>query len=103
MWVGVKTVVVPLEDGVLVERQAPKSNVVFACVHSLTWGGWVLLMMSIWADSDHVGAGGGGGEAILRGLKKRHRVTDTVPVLVYIVRRFARCLDPLADPAGIFF
>ncbi|KAF8555874.1 NAD(P)-binding protein [Imleria badia] len=60
--ISVKTVLGALDDGALLERQASESDVVFAC-----------------ADSDHVGAC----EAILRGLKKRHEVTDTVPILVH--------------------
>ncbi|KAG8216629.1 hypothetical protein J3R82DRAFT_6824 [Butyriboletus roseoflavus] len=60
--IGVKTVVGSHDDGPLLERQASESDVVFAC-----------------ADADHVGAC----EAILRGLKKRHEVTGTVPILVH--------------------
>jgi nucleoside-diphosphate-sugar epimerase len=60
--IGVKTVDGSLDDGALLERQAFESDVVFACAHA-----------------DHVGAC----EAILKGLKKRHEVTGTVPILVH--------------------
>ncbi|KAI9461365.1 hypothetical protein HD554DRAFT_2223603 [Boletus coccyginus] len=63
--IAVKTVVGSYDDGTLLERQASESDVVFACAHA-----------------DHVGAC----EAILRGLKKRHEVTGTVPVLIHTVR-----------------
>ncbi|KAF8137162.1 hypothetical protein EV363DRAFT_652065 [Boletus edulis] len=60
--IGVKTVLGSLDDVALLEQQASESDVVFAC-----------------ADADHVGAC----EAILRGLKKRHETTGTVPILVH--------------------
>lgn len=37
--IGVKTVVGSLEDGALIERQASKSDVVFACVRFSFMGG----------------------------------------------------------------
>ncbi|KAI9461371.1 hypothetical protein HD554DRAFT_2041450 [Boletus coccyginus] len=60
--IAVKIVLGSYDDGALLERQASESDVVFACAHA-----------------DHVGAC----EAILRGLKKRHEVTGTVPVLIH--------------------
>ena len=87
VWVGDKTVIVLLEDGVLIEQQVSKSDIMFACVcfSPLRWLGVI--------DDEHLGRLGprwGRGEAILRGLKRRHRVTDTVLILVYIVCRFAQ-------------
>ncbi|KAF8438924.1 hypothetical protein L210DRAFT_3646462 [Boletus edulis BED1] len=60
--IGVKTVLGSLDDVALLEQQASESDVVFTC-----------------ADADHVRAC----EAILRGLKKRHETTGTVPILVH--------------------
>ncbi|KAG6379927.1 hypothetical protein JVT61DRAFT_10494 [Boletus reticuloceps] len=60
--IGVKAVLGSLDDVALLEQQASESDVVFAC-----------------ADADHVRAC----EAILRGLKKRHETTGTVPILVH--------------------
>ncbi|KAH0835027.1 hypothetical protein J3R83DRAFT_10764 [Lanmaoa asiatica] len=62
--IGVKTIVGSHGDGALLEQQASQSDVVFAC-----------------ANADHVGAC----EAILRGLKRRHEMTDTTPILIHTV------------------
>ena len=46
---------------------------------------------------DHVG----GCKAILRGLKKRHEATGTIPVLVHTVSCFASVIDTLANLVGL--
>ncbi|KAH7884924.1 hypothetical protein F5I97DRAFT_1937284 [Phlebopus sp. FC_14] len=61
---GVKTVQGTNSDLEVLERQASQSDAVFSC-----------------ADSDDLPAC----EAILRGLKKRHETTGTVPVLIHTV------------------
>ncbi|KAF9220841.1 NAD(P)-binding protein [Gyrodon lividus] len=60
--IGIKTVLGSHSDVELLEKQASQSDVVFAC-----------------ADADNVPAC----EAILKGLKKRHEATGTVPVLIH--------------------
>ncbi|KIJ63834.1 hypothetical protein HYDPIDRAFT_40854 [Hydnomerulius pinastri MD-312] len=60
--IGVKTVLGSNSDLDLLEKQASQSDIVFAC-----------------ADADDVPAC----EAILRGLKKRHQATGTVPILIH--------------------
>ena len=47
--------------------------------------------MTIQVDADRVG----GCEAILRGLKKSHEVTGTVPVLIHTASRFPERPRPL--------
>ena len=53
--------------------------------------------MAIQADADRVG----GCEAILRGLKKRHEVMGTVPVLVHAASRFPEQPQPLCRWNGL--
>ncbi|KIJ63841.1 hypothetical protein HYDPIDRAFT_133743 [Hydnomerulius pinastri MD-312] len=60
--IGVKTVLGSNSDLDLLEKQASQSDIVFTC-----------------ASSDDVPAC----EAILRGLKKRHQATGTVPILIH--------------------
>ncbi|KAF9240417.1 hypothetical protein BU15DRAFT_45759 [Melanogaster broomeanus] len=60
--IGVKTLLGSYSDLELLENQAAQSDVVFAC-----------------ADADNVQAC----EAILKGLKKRHQATGTVPILIH--------------------
>ena len=72
----------------------------FACVRFSRLG-WLRVV-----DDEYLGQLGphwGGGEAILGGLKKRHWVAGTVPILVRIVRHFAPFPRSPADPAGIVF
>ncbi|KIJ63848.1 hypothetical protein HYDPIDRAFT_133756 [Hydnomerulius pinastri MD-312] len=60
--IGVKTVLGSNSDLDLLEKQASQSDIVFAC-----------------ANADDVPAC----EAILKGLKKRHQATGTVPILIH--------------------
>ncbi|KAH0830119.1 hypothetical protein J3R83DRAFT_1457 [Lanmaoa asiatica] len=59
---GVKTVLGSYDDHALLEKQASLSDVIFAC-----------------ADADNAEACA----AILRGLKKRHKATGKVPILIH--------------------
>ncbi|KIJ63842.1 hypothetical protein HYDPIDRAFT_29192 [Hydnomerulius pinastri MD-312] len=75
--IGVKTVLGSNSDLDLLEKQASQSDIVFAC-----------------ANADDVPAC----EAILRGLKKRHQTTSTVPILIHTKIREVRGV--LIDNAG---
>ncbi|KAF8841111.1 NAD(P)-binding protein [Paxillus ammoniavirescens] len=70
--IGVNTVLGSHNDLELLEKRASQSDVIFAC-----------------ADADNVSAC----EAILKGLKKRHQTTGTVPILIHTV-------SVLTDNAG---